>query len=168
VPSLDPTPEQRADLVIKKLEKVIKESKEASSANKGGMSYRKWQNEAKKEIISAILNAERCQAAKSNFFNRFLMLVGATTASLGFLGAIVAYGQTGRSLVAGVCILLGIIFITMGFEWLTLNQIKLYFSQRRNRRMARINDLDKQIKVLEQYMEDRRDELKKESGFRGR
>ena len=79
-----------------------------------------WQNEARKEIISAILNAERCQSYKSNFFNRFLMLVGATTASLGFLGAIVAYGQTGRSLVAAVCVALGIIFIVMGFEWLTI------------------------------------------------
>ncbi len=168
MPRLDPTPEQRADMVIKKLEKVIKDSKESSAANKGGMSYRKWQNEARKEIISAILNAERCQSYKSNFFNRFLMLVGATTASLGFLGAIVAYGQTGRSLVAAVCVALGIIFIVMGFEWLTINNVKLYFSQRRDRKLARINDLDRQIKVLEQYLEDRLDDVKKESGYRGR
>lgn len=164
-----PTPEERADVVIMNLEKVIRESRESHNvgrlvhgARPKGMSFKKWQDAAREEIASAIRNSERVDSHNANLFNRFLMVCGACLASLGSMGIYVAWGKADKALVGAAGIVLGIVFIAMGSEWLVRRTIEDIMAERRARKLARIKDLDKQVKRLEAYLEDKRDFLKDE------
>jgi hypothetical protein len=167
---LNPTPEERAELVIKHLEQTIREKRMGigplvKSTQQKGMSYRQWQEEAKKEIASAIRNAVKVKKSDTAFFNRFLMISGACLVALGFMGAYVAFGNVQKMFVAAAGMALGISFLILGFEWLFRVTLKEVQREIRVRKIARIRSYDKQIKNLEARLEKTRDTLKNELGI---
>jgi hypothetical protein len=158
-------PEDRAQLVIKKLEQAIREKRIGvgplvKGKQQRGMSYKQWQKEAQKEISNAIKDALREKDSQDAFFNRFLMIAGACLVALGFMGAYVAFGDVEKMFVASAGMALGISFLALGFEWIFRLTFKEVTKNIRDKRLQKIKSYDRQLKILESKLEDTKDELK--------
>lgn len=167
-----PTPEERAELVIKKLEQIIKDNKE-KMAQKAltpveilntpqGMSYKKWQDAAKVEMALAIRNAVLDEVKNNQMFQAFLMTTGICLTTLGFLGAAIAWGSIPKVLVATASSIIGIVLLVIGATWLLSGSIGEIIANRRQAKIARLNNLNEQVKKMENYLTDKKNHLKNE------
>lgn len=164
-----PTPEERAEIVIKKMEQFIRTGREriAKQADNKvnvmqGISYKKWQDAAKTEIALAIRNAVLDEVKDNKFSQNILMTVGACFVTLGFLGAGIAWGSIGKVLAAALSVIVGIILLAIGVTWLLSGSIGEIISDKRKARIARINNLEKQIKKMESFLLNKKTTLKEE------
>lgn len=161
------TPEQRADMVVRKLEQAIRDNRQTLPSPNGkkgasGMSLSKWQDVARVEITSAIRNAQREKTSESWMVNRLLMGTGAAVTALGFLGTVFSSGGGHRQLAAYVAVGVGLIFLMLGCEWpITKNRAKKK-AEKRAKQLAKLNDLDKQIKRMEAHLENKKNIMKNE------
>lgn len=141
-----PTPEQRADYLIRKLENFIREGK-----SERGMSFKTWQALARAELANAFTDFER-QLLKSrqDATGKRLVLVGvATIVTVGFWGTAVTIDRRFGDLAAQIFIgaaLLGVVVLAEMFFRRMANR---YRTIARAKRFERIDDFDKQLKRLE-------------------
>ncbi|MGD9639056.1 MAG: hypothetical protein AB7U85_08365 [Alphaproteobacteria bacterium] len=168
--SFYPTPEERAELVVKKLEMVIRKGRDETAKKvvmpdqsvhmMQGISYKKWQEAAKVEIAYAIRNAVLDEVKSSRMIQAFLMIAGSCCATLGFLGIGVVWGNMPKILIAVAAIATGAFLLFLGLTWFVSGSIGKIISDQRKAKIARINNLNEQIKKMESYLLSRKDYLK--------
>lgn len=161
-----PTPEDRAQIVVRILEQAIREGRNETSlrtkSGRPGLSFRQWQDIAAVEIANAIRDAESEVSKRKGVGNRIAMTLGACLVTLGFFGAAVAWGRVDRtlaavaSLAAGVGLLLAAMEIPLRLSWRKAR------AKRRARKFENIRSLDKQIRALERFLEDKKETLEEQ------
>lgn len=141
-----PTPEQRADYLVRKLESLIREGK-----SERGMSFKTWQALARTELANAFCDFER-QLLKSrqDAVGKRMILVGVTTAvTIGFWGAALTvdrhYGDLAAYIFIGAGGLLAFLLAEIALRRLATR----YQTVSREKSFDRIVDFDKQLKRLE-------------------
>lgn len=161
-----PTPEDRAQIVVRILEQAIREGRNETSlrtkSGRPGLSFRQWQDIAAVEIANAIRDAEAEVTRRKGVGNRIAMTIGACLVTLGFFGAAVAWGRVDRTLAAvaafaaGVGLLLTAMEIPVRLSWRKAR------ARRRARKFENIRSLDKQIRALERFLEDKKEALEEQ------
>lgn len=161
-----PTPEDRAQIVVRILEQAIREGRNETSlrtkTGRPGLSFRQWQDIAAVEIANAIRDAEGEVTRRKGFGNRIAMTLGACLVTLGFFGAAVAWGRVDRtlaavaSLAAGAGLLLTAMEVPLRLSWRKAR------AKRRARKFENIRSLDKQIRALERFLEDKKETLEEQ------
>ncbi|MCB2099464.1 MAG: hypothetical protein KDE22_01245 [Rhodobacterales bacterium] len=154
----DPTPEQRAEVVVRRLEQFIREGR----TPEGGMPFRKWQDMARAEITATVLEAERVWRAERDATNRFLVVGAAAVVSVGFWGTAVAIDGALRFIDSGVMLMAGGLFL-FGLAglyglWRAARRIR---AGRRIERLTHVANLDRQLRHLDKDLEARVKELEK-------
>ncbi|SBW12587.1 conserved hypothetical protein [uncultured Alphaproteobacteria bacterium] len=161
-----PTPEDRAQIVVRILEQAIREGRNETSlrtkSGRPGLSFRQWQDIAAVEIANAIRDAEAEVTKRKGVGNRIAMTLGACLVTLGFFGAAVAWGRVDRtlaavaSLAAGAGLLMTAMEIPLRLSWRKAR------AKRRARKFENIRSLDKQIRALERFLEDKKETLEEQ------
>ncbi|MEA2754372.1 MAG: hypothetical protein QOJ54_661 [Aliidongia sp.] len=142
----DPSPQQRADYLVRKLEQFIREGK-----SEHGLSFKTWQAMARAEIANAFADLDDRQARqRADLTMRRMLIVGAASlATIGFWGAVLAvdhrYGQISAALLIVAGLVLAALVVEFGLRR-TLNRLAV---GRRNSTVARIEDFDRQLRKLE-------------------
>lgn len=160
-----PSADDRADMVVMMLEQFIREGrtefggKSAESGKKTGMSFKRWQDLARSEVRAAILNAEAAEQRRNNVWTRVLLTSSVCLITIGFLGGAAAWGQLDKFIAAVCSGLIGIVLLGVFFEWPVRRYTEAYQARQRARKLARIRDLDRQIKVMEQHLDKRKNSL---------
>jgi len=148
----NPTPEERANVVIKQLEDFIRDKKKESL---GGMSFPEWQALARAEIAAAIKDAERSVYFEDCLINRVLIVGASTLVTIGFWGAAMSIDNSlemTASLIIGVA---GLVFFAIAFEWGARNISKRVAAKRRARSWDRVMAVDRRIKRMQKDIERR-------------
>lgn len=161
-----PTPEDRAQIVVRILEQAIREGRNETSlrtkSGRPGLSFRQWQDIAAVEIANTIRDAEAEVVKRKGVGNRIAMTLGACLVTLGFFGAAVAWGRVDRtlaavaSLAAGAGLLLTAMEIPIRLSWRKAR------AKRRARKFENIRSLEKQIRALERFLEDKKEALEEQ------
>jgi hypothetical protein len=141
-----PTPQQRADYLVLKLETLIREGK-----SERGMSFKTWQALARSELSNAFADFER-QLAKSrqDAAGRRLVLVGVATAvTIGFWGTALSVDRRYGDLAAQIFIGAGILVVCALAEIALRRMAVRYRKISREKSFERIEDFDRQLKRLE-------------------
>ncbi|MEK7244652.1 MAG: hypothetical protein AAB223_01380 [Pseudomonadota bacterium] len=143
-----PSPEERADFIVKRLEEFIREKKTPE-----GMNFKHWQALCKAEIASAIAAAAKEQNRGDATLKRVLFTGAAALVTVGFWGMAVSLGRADYLLAGAVCLVAGIVFLGFVGEW----RFSRWQDRRRTRErmetLARVGDLDKRLKALEKDRE---------------
>jgi hypothetical protein len=139
-----PSPEERAEFVVKRLEEFIREKKSPE-----GMNFKQWQALCKAEIAAAIAAALAEQSRGDAALKRVLFAGAAALVTVGFWGVAVSLGRADTLLAGAVCLIAGIVFMGFVGEW----SFSRWRDKRRTRAriatLARVGDLDKRLKALE-------------------
>jgi hypothetical protein len=148
-PSNDPTPQERAELIVLKLEHFIRDNRTVR-----GVPYRTWQAMARAELTEAFIEvAERERNIRRDLvMRRFLTIVAATLITIGFWGAVVALDTHYATLSAILMFLagLGLLYAISDFS------LRHFWSsgrpRRRRRAFRRIQTFDRQLLRFEREM----------------
>lgn len=142
----DPTPQERADYIVRKLEQFIREGK-----SERGMSFKTWQAMARTELGNAFADIEQRKAQqRADLTVRRILVTGAVAlVTIGFWGAVLAvdhrYGPVASILVA----VAGLVLAAMAAELTTRRVLDRLRLQRRKNAFGKIEDFDKQLRKLE-------------------
>jgi len=158
VPELsdNPSPEERAEFVIMRLEQFIREGRTFAE----GMSFKVWQAMAKVEIAIAIAEAELGQQQDDVVTKRLLFTFGAALVTVGFWGTAVSLHKVGYLAGAIVTGLAGFVLIGVAGEWRFRKWRKRRQAKKRRLALARIEGLNRRIKRLESDLEKEEKRLK--------
>jgi hypothetical protein len=142
----DPTPQQRADYLVRKLENFIREGR-----SERGMSFKTWQTMARAELTNAFADFERrLVRSRQDRAARRLIVVGTTTVvTVGFWGATVVLDRHFGILAAWVCTAAGALLAVVGIEIAWRRMASRYKTIAREKSFERIEDFDSQLKRLE-------------------
>ncbi|MCW8914992.1 MAG: hypothetical protein OQK24_03960 [Magnetovibrio sp.] len=157
-----PTPEQRADFVIKRLEQFIREGRTLGE----GMSLRQWQDMARMEIALAVAAAEDAAKDDDHVTRRVMFTLAAALVTVGFWGTIFAFDKAPYLVVAFIFTMTGVITLAIVGEWKLMKYFRRHQAKKRSRSLRRIEDLTRRIKRMEKELEKEsdglRDKLKKQ------
>ncbi len=156
---LHPTPEERAALLVRKLEDAIRQGRTAG----GGMSFRAWQEVARVEIANAIRDAQSRETKDETFIRRVILGATVSFVTIGFWGAVVAVDRsTGKTALAVLVGVMGVLAL-IATEWGLRSAVRRGKARARSQAFQRIEALERQIKQLERQREKKLEELKKDS-----
>ena len=156
-PSSKTTPRQRGELIVKRLENFIRDGR----SDKGGMSFRRWQEMAVNEFTNALLDAERDGQRDNQFMLRVISVGGLAVVTIGFWGAIVVSGLAyDRQLVAFILIGAGGLLSVVSGLWGLRRVAGHFLSGRREVRLQRIANFDYQLVQLDNELQKRISETK--------
>lgn len=160
----DPTPEQRADFLVRKLEQLIRDGR-SYTAGKGGMSFSTWQAMARVEIANAFADQEKraAKARSDRFARRLLITTASCLTTIGFWGAVVAIDKNFGQLAALALFVSGLLLLAVASEWGIRKAASHWVDKERLRRFERVEDIDKRIKQLERDMQKKHDRLKEKA-----
>ena len=147
-----PSPEQRADFVVKRLEQFIREGRTIAE----GMSLRQWMDMARFEIANALMAAENAQHDDEAVSKRLLFTVAASLTTIGFWGVLFAYDKVQYLVAAIIFGITGIILLAIVGEWRLMKYFRRHQARQREKSLHRVEDLTRRIKRMEK-------ELKEES-----
>ena len=142
----DPTPQQRADYLVRKLEVFIREGR-----TERGMSLKTWQSLARAELTNAFADLEnRLIRSRQDLTAKRLILVGASTVvTISFWAAAITIDRKFGDLAALICTgagaLLAAVLAELGLRGFAAH----YRTLAREKGIERIVDFDKQLKRLE-------------------
>ncbi len=159
VPELsdNPTPEERAEYVILRLEQFIRDGRTLDE----GMSFRKWQAMAKTEIAIAVAEAENSQKHDEINSRRVLFVAAAAMVTIGFWGTAVSAHNVGNTAAGIVCTIAGLVLLGVAGGWRLRKWNNRREGRERRRRLARVENLNKRIKRLETMLEKEEEALEK-------
>ncbi len=140
-----PTPEERAEFVILKLEQFIREGRTIDE----GMSFKKWQMMARAEIALAIAEAERAQEGSRAFDRRLIFVSAAAMVTIGFWGAAVSLDNVGYLAAAVICASAGILLLLITGFWRSRKWNNYRKAKERSWSLKRIKNFNQRIKRLE-------------------
>ncbi len=141
-----PTPQQRADYLVRKLETLIREGK-----TERGMSFKTWQALARTELSNAFADFERqLEKSRRDSIGRRLILVGVSmVVTIGFWGTVLTVDRRYGDLAAQVFIGAGIVLACVLAEIFLRRMAARYRTVAREKSFERIEDFDKLLKRLE-------------------
>jgi len=151
-----PTPEQRADFVVKRLEQFIRDGRTISE----GMSLRQWQDMARFEIANAVAAAENASRDDDQVTRRVLFTVAAALVTIGFWGTVFAFDKAPYLIVAFIFTITGIITLAIVGEWKFMKFFRRHQARKREKSMRRIEDLTRRIKRMEKELDKEADGLR--------
>jgi len=152
----NPTPIERADVIVKRLEKFIREGR----SQRGGISFKRWQELAVHEVDNAILDAERHWRNDQRFVTRGLAIGAACLITIGFWGTLLAAEAAPDRQTAAIILIIagGILFVVLG-TWGARRLHRYYKAGYRRDRFARISVFDRQLAQLDRDLEKRLKEI---------
>jgi hypothetical protein len=145
----DPTPQDRAEYIVRKLEQFIRDGRTVR-----GVSFRDWQAMAKAELINSFAEVEqRKQEIRRDVSARRLLLVTSSTlVTIGFWGAVMAFDH-GRGLLAALVMLAsGTILLFFGGHFSVRRLWRRGSAKERQQRFERIESFDRLLKQFEAEM----------------
>lgn len=145
-----PTPEQRADFVVKRLEQFIREGRTIAE----GMSLKQWQDMARYEITSAVMAAENAQNEGEEVSKRLLFTVAASLTTIGFWGVLFGYDKVHYVVVATIFGITGIVLLGIVGEWRLMKYFRRHQSRQREKTIHRVEDLTRRIKRMEKELKE--------------
>jgi uncharacterized protein YlxW (UPF0749 family) len=159
VPELsdNPTPAERAEYVIMRLEQFIRDGRTLDE----GMSFRKWQAMAKTEIAIAVAEAENSQEHDEINSRRALIVAAAAMVTIGFWGTAVSIHNVGNMVAGIVFTIAGLVLVGVAGGWRIRKWNNRRQARERRKRLARIENLNKRIKRLETALEKEEEALEK-------
>ncbi len=159
VPELsdDPSPDERAEYVILRLEQFIREGRTFDE----GMSFKIWQAMAKVEIAIAIAESELGQQKEESITRRLLFTFAAALVTVGFWGTAVSMHKVGYLVGGIVCGLAGLALMGVAGEWRFRKWKKTRQANKRRKSLARIEGINRRIKRLENDLEKEEKRLEK-------
>jgi hypothetical protein len=142
----DPTPEQRADFLVRKLEQIIREGR-----SEKGMSFRTWQMMAREELTNSYIENERrvVKSRQDHTAKRLILVSTSTVVTIGFWGTVVSLDHHFGELASWIGTFCGFVLAFVGAELLIRRMSSQYRAEARRRRFERIEDFDKKVKKLE-------------------
>ncbi|CAA7616829.1 hypothetical protein [Magnetospirillum sp. SS-4] len=150
-----PTPEQKADYLVRKLEQTIRDNRTVK-----GMSFRTWQAIAREEIVNAMRDMEKRQVVYDQTVNRLILVASSSLVTIGFWGAMVAVNSSFGGIAAIVTLVAGAALFFVTADWGIKRVAGGYARRKRAERLGNIEDLDRRIKRMEQEMKKKADRLK--------
>ena len=151
-----PTPEQRADFVVKRLEQFIREGRTLAE----GMSLRQWQDMARMEIALAVAAAEDAAKDDDHVTRRVLFTLAAALVTVGFWGTVFAFDKAPYLVVAFIFTITGLITLAIVGEWRFMKYFRRHQAKKREKSLRRIEDLTRRIKRMEKELEKESDGLR--------
>ena len=148
-PGGKPTPAQRADFVVMRLEQFIREGRTIAE----GMSFKQWKEMARTEIAVAIAATENAVQDDDIVTKRLLFTVSSALVTIGFWGAAFAFGKATYWVVAIICAIAGIGLLAVAGEWRWRRYARKSESRRRRRILSRVEDLTRRIRRMERELE---------------
>lgn len=145
----DPTPEERADFIIKRLEQFIRNGRTVAE----GVNFREWQQMAHAEIAEAITAAGDVPHHHARVTRRLLLVMASSLVTIGFWGAAFSYDKAEYLPAAVICVASGVVLMAVAGEWRLRRGVRRSRARRRGRSMARIEDLTRKIKRMERELE---------------
>ena len=148
----NPTPHERADLIVRRLENFIREGR----TEDGGINFRKWQELAVLEVANAIRDAEKYLSSDQRFFTRSLSVGAVALLTIGIWGTILAAdAATDRKTAAFILIIAGGVLVSVLAIW-GFRRIDHYFKRgRRQYHIQRVLNFDNQLAKLDKDLEKR-------------
>ena len=141
----NPTPEERAQCVIMRLEQFIREGRTIDE----GMSLKKWQAMALTEIAVAIAEAEKCQDHEEINSRRVLFVAAVAMVTIGFWGTAVSFHHVGHLVAGIICAGAGAVLLLVIGHWRFRKWNNRRNVKERAKRLKRVENLNKRIKRLE-------------------
>ncbi|HIJ37907.1 MAG TPA: hypothetical protein HPP80_03335 [Rhodospirillaceae bacterium] len=141
-----PTPEQRADYLVRKLENLIREGK-----TERGMSFKTWQALARAELANAFTDFDQqLVKGRQDAIARRLILVGSSAVvTIGFWGVVVIVDRHFGILAAWICAGSSVLVALVALEMFVRRLSSQYKIIARQKTFERIEDFDKKLKKLE-------------------
>jgi hypothetical protein len=157
----EPSPEQQADYIVRKLEHFITEGK-----TERGMSFKTWQAMARMEIANAFADAEQryARARLDLTTRRILMVAASALVTIGFWGAVMAVDKSYGGLAATLIFVAGLVLLAMALEFGVRRALSRLALKNRKRAFGRIEDFDRQLRKLEAELRRKAEKLKAEIG----
>ncbi|MBC8337494.1 MAG: hypothetical protein H8E39_02270 [Alphaproteobacteria bacterium] len=152
----DPTPDERAEYVIMRLEQFIREGRTFAE----GMSFKVWQAMAKVEIAIAIAEAELGQQQEEAVTKRLLFTFAGALVTVGFWGTAVSIHKVGYLVGGIICGLAGLVLLGIAGEWRFRKWNKSRKADKRRKSLARVENINRRIKRLENELEKEEKKLK--------
>lgn len=142
----DPTPQQRAEYLVRKLENFIRDGKSAR-----GMSFKTWQAMARAELTNAFADLDqRLLCSRHDATVKRLVVMGTTTVvTIGFWGTVVVVDHRFGMLAAWICAAGGVLLAGVVGEIAFRRLATRYKTVARQKGFERIEDFDQQLKRLE-------------------
>ncbi len=152
----NPTPQERADVIVKRLEQLIRDGK----TERGGISFKRWQELAVHEVSNAIRDAEKRWRKDNRFISRGLAVGAATVVTIGVWGTVLASAAAPDRQTAALILIIagGVMFAILG-TWGIKRLDKFYQFGRRRDHFERVFDFDRQLAQLDIDLEKRLKEL---------
>ncbi len=152
-------PEERADVVVTKLERFIRDHRTLSK----GVSFRKWQDMARAEIAEQIHDVQGQRKADSRTLERILMVMGAGLATIGVWGTALAIGAAPDRVVAAILTMLGGLAVLWCVGALGLRSPFRRFRDDMTRdAMVRVHTVNRKVRDLEHQLKKRQKALERQ------
>jgi len=145
-----PSAEQRADFVVKRLEQFIREGRTIAE----GMSLKQWMDMARFEIFNALIAAENAHDDEEVVSKRLLFTVAAALTTIGFWGVLFAYDKVQYLVVAIIFGITGIILLAIVGEWRLMKYFRRHQARQRVKSLHRVEDLTRRIKRMEKELKE--------------
>ena len=155
----NPTPEERADFVVKQLEYYIREGRNNSL---GGMSFVEWQDLARKEIAETVEDAERKVGNSDRYVTRLIVTAAATLVTIGFWGAAVSVNSTYELVGSIIMFIAGLALFAVTLELAGRTVGRRIRARGRRKAWGRVEELDSRIKKMQRRMDKKAKEVEKE------
>jgi hypothetical protein len=150
----NPTPEQRAEFIIRELEEFIRKNRGA-----GGMSFLEWQDMAKKAIANALIEAEKDYYAHDRTIRRLLISTAAVLVTIGFWGTALAFDKAHYLLVGSIFTIAGLWLFSIVLDWRVWRYFTVKAGVKRRKSLLTIASLTRRIKHMEKEFEEEAKEL---------
>ncbi|MBF0269510.1 MAG: hypothetical protein HQL44_13065 [Alphaproteobacteria bacterium] len=154
-----PSPDQHADIVVRQLEKFIREQRGPK-----GLNFSSWQSMARKEIADAIRAHKKGRFEIERVRRRMAAVVSACLVTVGFWAMTIfvdkAYGAAAAMIAGAAGLILGAIFL----EWIIRRAVAQHLAESRVSDLTAIESLDRKIKRLKRDMEKKLSDLEEEAG----
>ncbi len=142
----NPTAEQRAVLIVKRLESFIREGRSDDS----GISFKRWQEMAVNEFTNGIRDAERILSQDSWFLTKILAVGASAIITIGFWGIVVTTEVFyGRQVTAFILVGAGGALFLILALWGVRRLSRRLRAERRKDRIQRVIDFDSQLRQLD-------------------
>lgn len=142
----DPTPQDRADYLVRKLEQFIRDGRTVR-----GVSFRSWQAMAKSEFINAFTEVEqrRIEIQKDLSVRRLLLVASVALVTIGFWGGVMALDSSRGWIAALIMLASGTILLFVAGDFSIRRLWGRGAAKQRRERFERIESFDRQLRQLE-------------------
>jgi hypothetical protein len=142
----DPSPQERADYLVRKLEEFIRAGK-----SEHGLSFRTWQALARAEIAASFADIDQRRLRReADLTIRRILIVGAVAlVTIGFWGAVLIVDRRYGAVAALLLGASGLVLAAMMLEFGLRRVANRLARRRRAAAFARIEEFDRQLKALE-------------------